>query len=738
MTLNMKLIGVIFFLICCIESSIIAQNIFDARQSVIMQAVVQDSTAQIKLSWVLDTANGGYTIWRKSILDQVWGDSLVYLNPKSTSWTDTSIQQGIGYEYQVLKSLPAFPTGEGGQNFGAGNIYSGIKIPPTHHRGACLVVIDRTYKNTLAFEISRLLNDLLYDGWIPDTVFVDKNDAVDQVKNGILDWAKKNPDTHQALFLLGRIPVPYSGEIAPDGHNSDHRGAWPCDGYYGTIDGLWTDQTVKTTAAASSRNDNIPGDGKFDNNFFPSKVQLQIGRVDFSNMNKFSESEEQLLRRYLDKNHAWRIGKMQMMEQGLVDNNFPSSEEGLGQSGWRNFAAMFGISNVKDLQYRQTLSKQSFLWSYGCGGGGPESASDISSTTNFTTDSLLSIFTMLFGSYFGDWDYPNNFLRGAIASKTCLASTWGNRPNWFFQHMALGETIGYSTQLTMNNRGLYTPRYYGGYVSTALMGDPTIRMHVLPPVEHLKARQEGLQIRLDWVAPKAATGFFIYRKYASDSVYHLLNTQAVDDTSFIDACVEKGLIHYMVRCSALKTTGSGSYYNLSAGVITTLVNDTSSIHIESEITHANAGQSNGSIKIIPIGGCVPYTYLWETGETTSELSNLSSGTYCLTVSDCMNCTMTYCGTVNLNTPIHELQHLTSYKLFPNPTNNHFNLKLTFDEIQKLQLSITDINGIKLATKQAFGKDINLNWDVEFLSSGYYWLRIENGLEHVTIPFTKTR
>jgi hypothetical protein len=99
--------------------------------------------------------------------------------------------------------------------------------------------------------------------------------------------------------------------------------------------------------------------------------------------------------------------------------------------------------------------------------------------------------------------------------------------------------------------------------------------------------------------------------------------------------------------------------------------------------------------------------------------------------------MTYCGTINLNTPIHELQHLTSYKLFPNPTNNHFNLKLTFDKIQKLQLSITDINGIKLATKQAFGKDINLNWDVEFLSSGYYWLRIENGLEHVTIPFTKT-
>jgi hypothetical protein len=229
-------------------------------------------------------------------------------------------------------------------------------------------------------------------------------------------------------------------------------------------------------------------------------------------------------------------------------------------------------------------------------------------------------------------------------------------------------------------------------------------MHVLPPVEYLKARQEGLQIRLDWVAPKAATGFFIYRKYASDSVYHLLNTQAVDDTSFIDACVVKGLIHYMVRCSALKTTGSGSY----------------------------------SRKIRPIGGCAPYTYLWETGETTSELSNLSPGTYCLTVSDCMNCTRVYCSTVNITTSISDLDQIISYKLFPNPTNNKLNVQLKFAEFQKLQLTITDNNGIKLATKQSFGKDINLNWDVEFLSSGHYWLHIENGLKHVTIPFTKTR
>ncbi|HOJ90257.1 MAG TPA: hypothetical protein PLH86_04115, partial [Saprospiraceae bacterium] len=139
----MKLIGLSFLVFCFLDSILVAQDLNDARQSVIMNATVQDSPTQIKLSWKLDTANGGYTIWRKSINEENWGDSLIYLPPYSTSWIDTSVQSGIGYEYQILKSLPAFPYGDGTRNFGSGYIYSGKKVPPTHHRGTCLVLIER-------------------------------------------------------------------------------------------------------------------------------------------------------------------------------------------------------------------------------------------------------------------------------------------------------------------------------------------------------------------------------------------------------------------------------------------------------------------------------------------------------------------------------------------------------------------------------------------------------------------
>ncbi len=71
----MKFTGGLFLLCIGFNTPNFAQHIYDARQSVLIQALVQENPAQIKLSWVLDTANGGYTIWRKSALDHAWTDS---------------------------------------------------------------------------------------------------------------------------------------------------------------------------------------------------------------------------------------------------------------------------------------------------------------------------------------------------------------------------------------------------------------------------------------------------------------------------------------------------------------------------------------------------------------------------------------------------------------------------------------------------------------------------------------
>lgn len=45
------------------------------------------------------------------------------------------------------------------------------------------------------------------------------------------------------------------------------------------------------------------------------------------------------------------------------------------------------------------------------------------------------------------------------------------------------------------------------------------------------------------------------------------------------------------------------------------------------------GNSNGSAEVNVIGGSMPYAYAWSTGSTTSMESNLSAGTYTVTVTD---------------------------------------------------------------------------------------------------------
>lgn len=50
------------------------------------------------------------------------------------------------------------------------------------------------------------------------------------------------------------------------------------------------------------------------------------------------------------------------------------------------------------------------------------------------------------------------------------------------------------------------------------------------------------------------------------------------------------------------------------------------------------GESTGSVNLTPAGGASPYTFLWSNGETTEDISDLSSGIYSVTITDSNGCT----------------------------------------------------------------------------------------------------
>lgn len=539
--------------------------------AVMVSAQVQSSPAQITLRWGSDGNATGYSISRKPKGNGSWS-TVANVGGSTTSWTDTGVSNGGVYEYRVTKSTTVGYRG-------TGYLLAGINAPLVDTRGKVVLLVDSTYAADLSTELKRLEWDLAGDGWTVLRHDVSRSLTPPQVKNIIKGDYNSDPGNVKAVFIFGHIAVPYSGNFRPDGH-PDHEGAWAADAYYGDMDGNWSDSSVNNGSAQRPANRNIPGDGKFDQSELPSNVELAVGRVDFYNMTCYankaqSRSERDLLRQYLNKDHNFRHRVFTVARRGLVCDNFGErSGEAFASSGWRNFGAFFGAENVTAVggwQYFSTVASQDYLWSYGTGGGSYYTCNGIGSSDDFATTDIKSVFTMFLGSYFGDWDNESNFLRASLGSGYCLTTSWSGRPHWFYHHMGLGETIGYSTILSVNNGGggLYENQvnYAARQVHASLLGDPTLRMHPVVPPSNLRGTASGSSMTLTWSGSSDSdvVGYHVYRGSGVNSGFTRLTSNPVNALSFTDSGYTAGST-YMVRTVKLERAGGGTYYNSSQGV----------------------------------------------------------------------------------------------------------------------------------------------------------------------------
>lgn len=541
-----------------------------------VSAAVQESPARITLSWLQDTSGtpGSYTVYRKSIGSTSWGSG-TSLSGSTTTYSDTSVAVGTAYEYQIVKAMSGYT--------GYGYIYTGINVPLTDNRGKVILVVDNTVAGSLSSELTRLEQDLVGDGWIVVRRDVSRTDSPANVKNVIRAAYNADPANTKSVFLFGHVPVPYSGQIAPDGH-FDHRGAWPADGYYGDMDGNWTDNSVNTTEF-ESRIHNVPGDGKFDQSDMPSAVELQVGRVDLANMPGWRTwggpatfpSEIELLRNYLRKDHEFRHKRINPPARAVLHDSFGvRGGEAFAASGYRSLAPLVGPSQILTLPTKGTwiphLRDNPALLAYGAGAGSYTSIGGLGNTPQYndgtTTEiyenDVKAVFTMLFGSWLGDWDSRDNIMRGILATPSMgLVCAWSGRPHWYYHHLGLGEPIGYAAKIAQNNPngGLYRNQINSaaGSIHLGLMGDPTLRLHVVAPPSSISA--SGGQ--LTWTAsPDSVVGYHVYRAATAAGPFTRLTTSPVTGTSYptSDNSV------YMVKAVKLQSSPSGTYYNSSQGI----------------------------------------------------------------------------------------------------------------------------------------------------------------------------
>ncbi len=560
--------------------------------SVRVSSTVQVSPASITLTWPQDTNSTptSYAISRKAPGATSW-NSIRSLAGSETSFTDTNVTVGASYEYRVVKVAANYT--------GYGYIQAGINAPLTEHRGTVVLLVDTTFTSSLAAELARLQQDLNGDGWKVVRHDVARTASVATVKNLIVTTYNADRANVKSVFIFGHLAVPYSGQFNPDGH-PDHIGAWPADVYYGDVDGNWTDstvnytQTLNTDPVDTARINNRPGDGKFDQTEIPSAVELQVGRVDLANMPGRTTwggpatfaTETELMRKYLNKDHSFRQAKTVAPRRAILGDYFGiRGGEAFAASGHRAFAPLVGPDNVRNLNIELNdkrgvwipeVAQNAALLVYACGAGSYSTMAGLGSTglyndgstTELVNADTQGVFNLLFGSWLGDWDHEDNFLRAPLATDHGLVSVWSGRPHWFIHPMALGETMGYVTRLTQNNNGLYQTQINSAQHRThiALMGDPTLRLHPVVPATSVNGTSTGNTVALTWAASNDTNllGYHVYRAATANSAFTRLTSSPVTATTFTDANAVADST-YMVRAIKLETTPSGTYQNPSQG-----------------------------------------------------------------------------------------------------------------------------------------------------------------------------
>ena len=419
------------------------QDDFPSR-SLALEATAMINKSLFTLSWPLADGDTGTT--------QISRQTVALPGKKSTvtvignRYQDHNFQLGKLYEYSLSHDGPTWPA--------TTYLYAGSAVPLEEQRGTLLLIIEKSIATALHEEITRLTRDLVGDGWKVIRHDVAREDTVTSLKELIVRDCQQDLQV-ESLFLLGHLPVPYSGKIRPDGHG-DHRGAWPADVYYGDIEGAWTD-ALEAYPEGEGRLKNIAGDGKFDQSSIPGKVELTVGRVDLSDLPAFEKNEVELLRQYLDRDHAYRHKIFTIAPESLINDGFKERSEGFAYGAWQNFITLLGADHVAEGGWFDQGQKNYALM-YACGPGSFTSGGGLGSTTELAVKPVNGIFTAIFGSYFADWDTQNNLMRALLGNAGYpLAAFWSGRPHWYLHPLGMGKTIGYCARLTQNNAGEYSP-----------------------------------------------------------------------------------------------------------------------------------------------------------------------------------------------------------------------------------------------------------------------------------------
>jgi hypothetical protein len=515
-----------------------------------------------------------------------WSNVASNITPGTGHWIDTNVSAGEVWEYQVKRNNTwSFAS----TNYSAvGYTLGALLTDNSVYKGQMILLVAQDIPTNLATKYFRLKKELTNEGWFVNELIVpkatnwDSGNQVVTIKTQIQNIYNAAPtnDKPKVLFILGHVPMPRSGSanvVAPDDH-SQNAGARGCDGYYADMNGVYTDTaTFNPGGLTTPLSINQPNDFKWDQDYFPSNLEMAFGRVDFADITDVTTSELGLIENYLD-----RLSNYRNVNTGFDMGDKSAFNLGYNNSNDASYRTLLNVSKPENV-YQKTDASNHNQWVQN---NGPFKVYMqnvlVPSITDWQTYGMNATVYSSDQSYwgFGDVPQPNGVfsrIRALLGVDTkCLVALWTTTSIGLFHQACTGQSIGQALLHTMNhnttNQHLEKPQQqydteaWWNRTHFEIWGDPTISLYQVKPVNNLTLTNVSGNPVLQWTpsSDTAVLGYHIYESNTELGIFQRISSAPITASNFTIPNYNPS--HwYMVKAIKVVESGCGKMLQSSIG-----------------------------------------------------------------------------------------------------------------------------------------------------------------------------
>jgi hypothetical protein len=589
---NKLIISIVFLVL--IQSFVFSQNYSfnfntSGRRVCLVSSEVDTTNRKVNILFLDSLSNSlePLIIYRRLFGTKNWIKMATAIPPGSGHWTDDNVAPGDIWEYQVKRQNTWSYLSK--QYDATGYTIACMQSDNTKYKGQMILLVANDITDNLYVKYIRLKREIAADGWLVNDIVVPRASSWDcgsevvNIKNQISNFYNNAPldDKPKVIFILGHVPLPRCGSsdlVAPDDHNAN-KGARGCDSYYADIDGVFTDTaTYNPEGLATSLALNKPGDFKWDQDFFPSDLEMAFGRIDFADLTEISSNELVLIENYLDRlsNYKNVVTGFDMGDKTAFYSGYDNSNDG-------SYRSLPNISTPVNF-YQNNSGANHNQWVLD---NGPfkvymqnRIVPDINDWLNYGMNATVYSSDQSYWG-FGDAPQPNGLngrIRALLGIKSkCLIALWTTTGINIFHQACSGLSLGESFKEIMNHNATNqylekppqdfdTPDWWNR-THFAFWGDPTLNLYQIAPPSniHLTKDSDNNAV-LNWTksVDTNVIGYHIYLSNNEFGKFERITNSIITGNNFIIPNYQSGT-WYMVKAVRFITSGCGIFLHSSLG-----------------------------------------------------------------------------------------------------------------------------------------------------------------------------